>query len=113
MYPLHFIYTADTHTRSILTFYELMSYKTGNGNANINIAERIGTKYHQFGVALLEVDYNYMEDLERQFMNNATRINCHILQKWLDGRGKQPKTMATLIKVLNDIELGTLACELK
>ena len=36
-----------------------------------------------------------------------------VLQQWLAGRGKQPVTWKTLTKVLQDIELSTLAGELE
>ena len=40
---------------------------------------------------------------------DAQRINIEILQEWLIGRGKLPVTWATLVEVLRDIELSTLA----
>ena len=40
---------------------------------------------------------------------NAEQINTAILQEWLTGSGKQPVTWATLVEVLRDIELYTLA----
>ena len=92
------------------TILELIRYKVGE--SYINIPQRIGTKYQLFGVMLLEVDYSYIESLERQFMKDAEQINCHILQEWLNGKGKQPKTWATLSEVLVDAELCTLAEEI-
>ena len=79
------------------------------GNNHINIPQRIGIKYHEFGVMLLDVDYSYIEVLERQYMRDAVQINSRILQDWLNGRGKQPKTWDTLIEVLESIELSILA----
>ena len=45
--------------------------------------------------------------------NDAERINTEILKEWLTGRGKQPVTWATLVEVLHDIELSTLAGEIE
>lgn len=103
-------YIAGTHSRSVPKILDLMRYKTSD--SYINIPQRIGTKYRLFGVMLLEVDYSYIEAVEQQFMKDAEQINCHILQEWLNGRGKQPKTWATLVEVLVDIELCTLAEEI-
>ena len=44
---------------------------------------------------------------------NAEKINMEIFQEWLIGRGKQPVTWATLVEVLRDIELSTLAGDIE
>ena len=44
---------------------------------------------------------------------DAEQINMEIIQEWLAGRGKQPVTWATLVEVLRDIELSTLAVEIE
>ena len=84
-----------------------MHYDTGDGH--INIPQHIGIKYQEFGVMLLDTDYSYIEVLERQYLRDAVQINSRILQDWLNGKGKQPKTWAKLIEVLMSIELSTLA----
>ena len=45
--------------------------------------------------------------------NYAEEVNTEILQEWLTGRGKQPVTWATLVEVLHDIELATLASDIE
>lgn len=84
-----------------------MHYDTGD--SHINIPQHIGIKYQEFGIILLDTDYSYIEVLERQYLRDAVQINSRILQDWLNGKGKQPKTWATLIEVLVSIELSTLA----
>ena len=76
----------------------------------INIPEEIGSKYREFGLFLLE-DYNgaKIRALAHKYMNDANRINIEILEEWITGRGKHPVTWKTLIEVLHDIELSTLA----
>jgi len=44
--------------------------------------------------------------------DNAERINTEILHEWLTGSGKKPVNWETLVKVLRDIELSTLADEI-
>ena len=46
-------------------------------------------------------------------MKDAEQINMEVLQQWLAGRGKHPITWKTLTQVLQDIELSTLAREIK
>ena len=41
------------------------------------------------------------------------RISIEILQEWLTGRGKKPVTWSTLVEVLHDIELSTLAGDIE
>ena len=70
----------------------------------------IATKYVQFGTFLLD-DRNgsRVKIMARKHHYDAEQINMEILQEWLTGRGKQPVTWATLVEVLHDIELSTLA----
>ena len=51
--------------------------------------------------------------MAHKHLNDAEGINTEILQEWLTGRGKQPVNWATLTDVLRDIELSTLASEIK
>ena len=51
--------------------------------------------------------------MARKHSNDAEEINTEILQEWLTGRGKQPVTWATLVKVLCDIKLSVLAGEIE
>ena len=44
--------------------------------------------------------------------NVAKQINIEILQEWLEGSGKKPVSWATLVEVLRDIGLFTLADEI-
>ena len=45
--------------------------------------------------------------------NDADKTNTEILQAWLTGRGKQPLSWATLVEVLRDIELSSLADDIE
>ena len=89
----------------------LLNFKCGD--SNINIPREIGCKYYIFGALLLLDDtVAHIHDLEHQFRGNGEEINIHILQEWLEGKGKKPTTWATLVKVINDIGIGELATKL-
>ena len=63
-----------------------------------------------FGILLLEDDYGVrILSITKECRDQAEEINIRILQQWLGGRGKLP---STLVAVLQDIELGTLANEI-
>ena len=80
----------------------------------INIAEKISTKYHDFGLLLLD-DPNgtRVRNMELKYNQDAERINKEILQEWATGSGKKPVSWETLTEVLRDIELRTLAIEIE
>ena len=64
----------------------------------------------QFGTFLLDDRTGArVRNLEHQHQRHAEHINTAILQEWLTGSGKKPVTWATLVEVLRDIELSTLA----
>ena len=46
-------------------------------------------------------------------MSDCEQTTMEILEEWIAGRGKQPVTWNTLIEVLHDIELSTLAREIE
>ena len=76
---------------------------------NISIPVEIGNKYIQFGTLILEDESGTSIYSMEHKHRDAERINMEILCEWLKGKGKQPVTWATLIEVLHDIELTTLA----
>jgi len=76
----------------------------------INIPREISTKYKKFGITLLKDDSGCgVDNIIHEHRENAERINIEVLQEWLAGRGKQPVTWETLVNVLHDIGLSTLA----
>ena len=80
----------------------------------INIPQEIGVKYQDFGLFLLD-DPNGVRTraLAHKHNNNANEINREIIEEWVAGKGKHPVTWKTLIQVLRDIELSTLAEEIE
>ena len=89
---------------------ELLNFK--DGTSSINIPLRISTKYFNFGIQLLQ-DFGYVKSLEMQYQRDSENINTLILQEWLEGKGKDPKSWATLVEVLKDIQLGELASQIE
>ena len=47
--------------------------------------------------------------MESKHQSDPSKINMQILEEWLNGSGEQPVTWATLIEVLRDSDLSTLA----
>ena len=80
----------------------------------INISQEIGTKYITFGTLLLEERTGErVSAIAQKHMNDSEQASLEILQKWIAGRGRHPVTWNTLIEVLHDIELSTLAREIE
>ena len=80
----------------------------------INITQEIGTKYHNFGLFLLEDDTGArIHSLAHKHRDDAEQINIEVLRQWITGRGKHPVTWKTLTEVLHDVEHHTLAGEIE
>ena len=81
----------------------------------IKIIERIGTKHHDLGIRLLNDEHGTITDItEAQYKHDPpNRATEAILQKWLQGTGRTPQSWDTLITVLREIELNTLAQEIE
>jgi len=80
----------------------------------INISQEIGTKYPTFGTLLLEERTGErVSAIAQKHMNDSEQISLEILQEWIAGRGRHPVTWNTLIEVLHDTELCTLAREIE
>ena len=81
---------------------------------NMNLADKIGAHYFNFGIQLLVDDTGAQTSaIERSCLLVAEDINYKIFQKWLEGKGRQPVTWGTLVQVLDDIDLRTLAKQIK
>ena len=92
------------------TFPLLIDFPASAGGESLNVLKEIGTHYNMFGVLLLNDKTGAtISALEQQHQCRATAINYEILQQWIRGSGKKPVTWETLVKVLRQIELNTLA----
>ena len=80
----------------------------------INIPQEISTKYYQFGILLLEdTNGTRVRNMEHKHRGDAKQINMEILEEWVNGRGRQPVSWATLTEVLRDVELSELASDIE
>ena len=107
---LRILFTSSPDTTPNLQ--ELLKFTRTDGRV-ISIPVEIGVKYFEFGIFLLD-DRNgsRVKSMASKHQSAATQINIEILQEWLEGSGKKPVSWATLVNVLHDIQLSTLADEI-
>lgn len=95
------------------TLPEFISFPLSDGT-RVNLAKKIGHEYTSFGVLLLEdSDGMVVDSIEQQLNSNPERINNRIFQQWLQGKGREPVTWTTLVAVLREIGLRTLAKDIE
>ena len=94
------------------TLIELVRFR--GRERRINIPQEISTKYHQFGILLLE-DTNgaRVRNMEHKHQRDAELISMEILQEWASGRGRKPVSWEILTEVLRDVELGQVASDIE
>ena len=79
-----------------------------------NVLERVGTHYRNFGTFLLEDDTGMkVSEIETARLRASAPILQDIFQEWLQGRGKQPVTYATLVECLRAADLNVLADDIQ
>ena len=102
-------YFVKTDTRP--TLLELVKFPTRNGT--INIPKEIGEHYEIFGIVLLNDEHGERVEaiIEEKARANCKEINftLAILKKWLHEEGVQPVSYRTLVQVLKDSDLNSLA----
>ena len=92
------------------TLPRFINFPTADGE--INLAERIGTDYQNFGILLLEDDHGELTAAAvKKHLLVAEDINKDIFQQWLGGKGRKPVSWDTLVQVLRDMKQHTLAGE--
>ena len=116
MVLVHTMFTVSTNTAHLSTkptLPESLTFTYADGTV-VNILVEVAIKYVQFGTFLLDdKSGSRVQIMARKHHYDAEQINMEIIQEWLTGRGKQPVTWATLVEVLHDIELSTLASEIE
>ena len=107
-----FIHILSVVTADFPTLPDCISFE--GRERKINIPQEIGTKYHDFGILLLEdTTGDKVRNMEHKYREDAERINTEILHDWIAGKGKQPMSWETLTEVLCDIDLSILAGDIK
>ena len=90
------------------TMMELITFR--GRERRINIPQEISTKCHQFAVLLLEDSTGAkIRSMEQKHSNSPEEINVNILEQWIEGKGRKPVTWRTLVEVLHDVQLISLA----
>ena len=90
----------------------LTAFPTRHGR--VNIAQEVGVKYQTFAAQLLEDPTGAkVNSMEHKHGRDSLRINTEVLQEWLRGQGRRPVSWRTLIEVLRDIQLRTLAGDIE
>ena len=82
-------------------------------SGKVNLAQRI-TRFQDFGIIILkdnEGDRIYA--IMREHRDRAEDINMSVFRSWVKGEGLKPVSWATLVDVLQDIGLNTLARDIK
>ena len=81
---------------------------------NLNIIQKTSTHYHELAMHLLNDDNcDIVLSLEEKCLHDSEKITRAVYKKWIDGTGKTPVTWQTLVGVLRDIELNSLADEIE
>jgi len=80
---------------------------------SFSIPQRIGTKFMQFGILLLNDDMGQrVKSFALKHRSDCEQVNLEILEEWLKGAG-QPVSWRTLVGVLRDIGHETLAKDIE
>ena len=84
------------------------------GREDLNVMTEIGTQYRMFGTLLLSDENGaVVKAIEQQHQSRAVDINYEIFQQWIQGSGIQPVTWETLVEVLRQTQLSTLASKIE
>ena len=82
-------------------------------NGFIDIPQKIGGHYKNFGMLLLnDDDGNKVTNIEISKRGNPVDITVEILYQWRQGKGKLPVTWQTLVECLRATSLNVLADEI-
>ena len=86
----------------------------GAKRKNLNIIQRTSTRYTKLAMYLLDDDNCEIVDcLKEKYRGDPEEIVTAVYKKWINGAGRKPVTYQTLVDVLRDIELTSLAEEIE
>ena len=96
-----------------LTCLRLPSMVDGE-NKRLNIVQRTASHYAKLAMHLLDDENRVITAiLEVLFHHNPERIATDVYEKWISGTGRKPISWRTLIDVLREIGLISLAEEIE
>ena len=77
---------------------------------NVNIVQKTSTNYTTIGMQLLEDDNcDIVNGLKKTHGSDTEEIIAAVYKKWISGTGRKPVTWSTLVDVLRDVELTSIA----
>ena len=102
-----------THTDKKPTLSQLKLLKTPAGK-RVKIMTTVAAKWKDFGY-LLDFDETgrTLNRIAKDHPLDAEECCAQMMREWLEGRGSQPATWATLIDLLKDAEINDLAQQLE
>ena len=81
---------------------------------NLNIIQRTSTSYTKLGMYLLDDDNcDTVYALKEKYHQDPVEIATAIYKEWISGAVRKPATWQTLVGVLREIELNSLADEIE
>ncbi|KAL5475155.1 hypothetical protein EMCRGX_G027220 [Ephydatia muelleri] len=81
---------------------------------HLNIVQRTAIHYAKLAMHLMDdVNLVITASLEMQFRHNPEIIAKEVYKKWISGTGRKPISWQTLVCVLRDIQLNSLAEEIE
>ena len=84
------------------------------GSNRINIPQQIVVNFKSFGYVLLKDENGaIVKGIEYKCHHDPVCACKEILEQWLQGAGVKEKTWATIVDVLHDIDLNTLAHDIE
>ena len=82
-------------------------------SGKVNLAQKIN-RFQNFGIIILEDDYgDRIDAIMREQRDRVEDINMSVFRLWVKGEGLKPVSWATLVDVLQNIGLNTLARDIK
>ena len=80
----------------------------------MEIIKTIAPNWNRFGIHLdFDETGRTLNCIAKEHPSNPIDCCTHMMREWLEGRGRQPATWATLIDLLKDAELNDLAQQLE
>ena len=91
-----------------------LPYLVGGVSKNLNNIQRTSTSYTKLGMYLLDDDNcDIVEGLKDKYHHDPVEIVTAVYKMWVSGTGRKPATWQTLVGVLRDIELNSLADDIE
>ena len=81
---------------------------------SVSITQKTSTCYTKLAMYLLDDDNRDIVDgFKEKYHGDPEEIVTAVYKKWINGTGRKPVTWQTLVDVLREIELSSLAAEIE